>query len=71
MACAGQSLLAGMNYGKTLHFECQNTAPPFGEYEDDEHFPVCVPQPRQSCFGLSLRNDQVNSTVDALVGKAS
>ena len=32
-----------MNYGKTLHFECQNTAPPFGEYEDDEHFPVCVP----------------------------
>ena len=39
---AGQSLLAGMNYGKTLHFECQNTAPPFGEYEDDEHFPVCV-----------------------------
>ena len=36
----GQSLIAGMNYGKILHFECQNTAPPFGDYEDDEHFPV-------------------------------
>ena len=49
MAYAGQSLLAGMNYGKTLHFECQNTAPPFGEYEDDEHFPVCVlPLPHHS-----------------------
>jgi hypothetical protein len=29
-----------MRYGKWVHLECQNAAPPFGEYEDDEHFPV-------------------------------
>lgn len=25
---------------RTSRFECQNTAPPFGEYEDEDTFPV-------------------------------
>ena len=35
-----KSIVAGMLYGKTLQFECQNTAPPFGEYEGEDTFPV-------------------------------
>jgi hypothetical protein len=35
-----KGIVAGMLYGKTLQFECQNTAPPFGEYEGEDTFPV-------------------------------
>ena len=33
-------IVQGMHFSKTLQFECQNTAPPFGEYEDDDSFPI-------------------------------